>query len=114
MTKYSILTAAAVIIPGVLSAMSPSIPKPFFDKNRKVIAGSISEKVWVKINGLKHGMIIKGKNKNNPVILFLHGGPGMPEYFLAEKYMTGLEDHFVVCYWEQRGSGLSYNKNQTI
>ena len=91
--------------------MSPGKPKPFLDKSGKVIANSISEKIYVSINGVKQGMLIEGKNKNNPVILFLHGGPGMPEYFLAEKYRTGLEDNFTVCYWEQRGSGLSYSKN---
>jgi pimeloyl-ACP methyl ester carboxylesterase len=42
-------------------------------------------------------------------MLFLHGGPGMPEYFLTEDYHTELEDSFAVCYWEQRGAGLSYN-----
>jgi pimeloyl-ACP methyl ester carboxylesterase len=54
-------------------------------------------------------MIIKGKNITNPVLLFLHGG--MPEYFLTKKYPTGLEDYFTIVWWEQRGSGLSYNSN---
>jgi pimeloyl-ACP methyl ester carboxylesterase len=106
-----ILIAGTLILFGVLFVMSPGKPKPFLDKSGKVIANSISEKIYVNINGVKQGMFIEGKNKNNPVILFLHGGPGMPEYFLAEKYRTGLEDNFTVCYWEQRGSGLSYSKN---
>ena len=43
------------------------------------------------------------------VLLFVHGGPGMPEYFLTQRYPTGLEDHFTVVWWEQRGAGLSYH-----
>jgi pimeloyl-ACP methyl ester carboxylesterase len=35
----------------------------------------------------------------------------MPDYFLTEKYPTGLEDLFTVCYWEQSGAGLSYDPN---
>jgi pimeloyl-ACP methyl ester carboxylesterase len=35
----------------------------------------------------------------------------MPDYFLTEKYPTGLEDYFTVVWWEQRGSGLSYSAN---
>ncbi len=35
----------------------------------------------------------------------------MPEYFLTEKYPTGLEDYFTLVWWEQRGSGISYNAN---
>ena len=54
-------------------------------------------------------MFIKGKDINNPVLLFVHGGPGMPEYWLTQRYPTGLEDHFTVVWWEQRGAGLSYS-----
>jgi dipeptidyl aminopeptidase/acylaminoacyl peptidase len=46
----------------------------------------ISEKIFVTINGLAQGMFIKGHNKNNPIILFLHGGPGMPEYPLTQNF----------------------------
>jgi pimeloyl-ACP methyl ester carboxylesterase len=52
-------------------------------------------------------MFIKSKDSTNPVLLYLHGG--MPDYFLTQKYPTGLEDYFTVVWWEQRGSGLSYS-----
>jgi pimeloyl-ACP methyl ester carboxylesterase len=52
-------------------------------------------------------MFIKGKDLENPVLLYLHGG--MPDYFLTEKYPTGLEDDFTVVWWERRGCGISYN-----
>jgi pimeloyl-ACP methyl ester carboxylesterase len=102
------LLAGALILAAVLLILSPGKPRPFLDANRKEIGGSISEKVFVEINGAKQGMFIRGKSENNPVVLFMHGGPGMPEFFLAEKFMTQIEDKFTVCYWEQRGSGLSY------
>jgi pimeloyl-ACP methyl ester carboxylesterase len=71
----------------------------------------VDEKIVVQINGFEQGMFIKGKNSNAPVLLFLHGGPGMPEYGLTKKYPTDLENNFIVCWWEQRGAGLSFNKN---
>ncbi len=52
-------------------------------------------------------MFIKGKDASKPVLLYLHGG--MPDYFLTERYPTGLDEDFVVVWWEQRGSGLSYS-----
>lgn len=52
-------------------------------------------------------MFMMGKNTQNPVLLYLHGG--MPDYFLRRKYPTGLEDYFTVIWWEQRGSGLSFS-----
>lgn len=51
-------------------------------------------------------MIIKGKDRTKPVLLYVHGG--MPDYFLTEKYPTGLDEDFVVVWWDQRGAGLSY------
>lgn len=51
-------------------------------------------------------MFIQSKDPAHPVLLFLHGG--MPEYFLTERYPTGLENDFTVAWWEQRGAGLSY------
>jgi pimeloyl-ACP methyl ester carboxylesterase len=58
---------------------------------------------------VKQGMFIRSKDIDNPVLLFVHGGPGFPNYYLFEKFNPGLEDYFTVCYWEQRGSGLSYS-----
>ena len=56
---------------------------------------------------MKQGMFIKSKDATNPVLLYLHGG--MPDYFLTQRYPTGLEDYFTVVWWEQRGSGISYS-----
>ncbi|HLO28256.1 MAG TPA: alpha/beta hydrolase [Anaerolineales bacterium] len=106
----SILLAGILILLGVLQAWSyPGKPQPFVDKDGNPLPGSISEKVFVNINGVKEGMFIKGKDVSNPVLLYLHGG--MPDYFLSERYPTGLEDEFTMVWWEQRGSGLSYSSD---
>jgi pimeloyl-ACP methyl ester carboxylesterase len=66
------------------------------------------EKVFVDINGSRQGMFITSTGADKPVLLFVHGGIGMPEFFLDEIYPTGLEKLFTVCWWERRGAGLSY------
>ena len=104
-----VLLVGAVILVGVLLTISPGKPEPYLDGNGKPLEGSLSEKIQVVINGIKQGMFIKSKNVNHPVLLFVHGGPGMPEYWLTQRYPTGLEDDFTVVWWEQRGAGLSYN-----
>jgi pimeloyl-ACP methyl ester carboxylesterase len=43
------------------------------------------------------------------VLLFVHGGPAMPELWLARRHPQVLEELFVVCWWEQRGGGISYD-----
>ena len=97
-----------------LIIVSPGKPRPVIDKSGKQVEGSISEKLYVKIGGVQQGMFIGGKDINNPVLLFVHGGPSFPEFFLVEKYPTGLENYFTVCYWEERGGGLSYSPQVTL
>lgn len=106
-----VILICIVILAGVIFANSSDKAKPFLDDNGKVIDGSISEKIFVEINGVKQGMFIKGKDKTKPILLFLHGGPSVTEQWMNQIYPSGIEDEFVVCWWEQRGSGLSYNKD---
>jgi pimeloyl-ACP methyl ester carboxylesterase len=54
-------------------------------------------------------MVIRGRSQHNPVLLWVHGGPGMPDYLLTEQYATNLEDLFTVVWWDQRGAALSYH-----
>jgi len=107
LTILSVFLVCILILTGVLLAYSPGKAIPFLDERGKPLAGSISEKIYVNINGVEQGMFIKSKDSTNPVLLYLHGG--MPDYFLTQKYPTGLEDYFTVVWWEQRGSGLSYS-----
>lgn len=105
----AVLLALLLVLAGVLLINSPGKQQPFLDEKGKPLADSISEKVFLNINGVKQGLFIKGKDINHPVLLYLHGG--MPDYFLTQKYPTGFEDIFTVVWWEQRGSGISYNDN---
>jgi len=93
----------------VLLIASPGRPKPFLDAEGRPVAGSISEKLFLTINGVRQGMFIKGKDLRNPVLLYLHGG--MPDYFLTQEYPTGLDEYFTVVWWEQRGAGISYSSD---
>jgi pimeloyl-ACP methyl ester carboxylesterase len=110
----SALVTCILILVIVLLLYSHGKPKPCNDSMGKPVAGSISEKTFVKIGGVRQGMFIRGMNINNPVLLYVHGGPAFPNYFLIDKYTPGLEDIFTVCYWEQRGGGLSYNPDVTL
>lgn len=95
----------------ILLILSPGKTKQFLDEKRNILANSISEKVFLHINGSEQGMFIKGKNLDNPIILYLHGG--MPVYFLTEKYPTSLEDNFTMVWWEQRNCGISYSSGSS-
>jgi pimeloyl-ACP methyl ester carboxylesterase len=107
----SVLLGLALALLGALRLRSRSKPQLFLDRNGRPLADSISEKIWVNINGVQQGMFIESENDANPVLLVVHGGPGMPDHFLTEHYPTGLEELFTVVWWEQRGTGLSYSSD---
>jgi pimeloyl-ACP methyl ester carboxylesterase len=108
--RHLLIGAGAAVLGfgGVLRAISPGEPAPLVDDAGRPIAGSVSERLFVDINGTRQGMIIQSTDITHPVLLFLHGGPGMPEFFLNTTHPTGLEQDFTVVWWDQRGAGLSY------
>jgi pimeloyl-ACP methyl ester carboxylesterase len=107
-TILSILLACLLILFGILEFWShPGKPAPFLDGNGAPLPNSISEKIFVDINGIQQGMIIRGSNLDHPVLLYIHGG--MPDTFLNQRYPNKLEEVFTVVWWDQRGAGLSYH-----
>ena len=95
----------------LLLIWSPGKPRPVLDASGNPLPNSIAEKNWVEINGVQQGMFVRSADAAHPVLLFVHGGPAMPTYFLDQRYSTGLEKDFTVVWWEQRGAGLSFHPN---
>ena len=54
-------------------------------------------------------VMITGVDKRNPIIIFVHGGPGCSEIPYVRKYQNLLEEHFTIVHYDQRGSGKSYH-----
>ena len=64
------------------------------------------EQFWLA--GGQQYVLIRGRERQNPIILFLHGGPGMPTMYLAHDFQRDLERNFVVVQWDRLGAGKSY------
>lgn len=68
----------------------------------------IDRKERIQLGGMKQAIHIWGTKPENPVILFLHGGPGVPNrHGMAVNHMDLLDD-FTIVAWDQRGTGGSY------
>ena len=68
----------------------------------------IDRKERITLGGMKQTIHIWGTRKENPVVLFLHGGPGVPNrHGMAVRHMDLLDD-FTIVAWDQRGTGGSY------
>ena len=73
------------------------------------------KKETILINEITHGFIMCEQNKKAPVILYLHGGPGSPEYPIFQSQLnSSYLCEFNVCYYDHRGCGLSFNKKCTL
>ncbi|SEN67768.1 alpha/beta fold hydrolase [Lihuaxuella thermophila] len=80
------------------------------DSQGNDVDGSIASIKRVKIGGVDQYILLRGIDRNNPILLFLHGGPGAAQIGFARHYQTDLEKHFLVVNWDQRGSGKSYSR----
>ena len=69
---------------------------------------AISEYRTIDLGNTKQSILIRGEDKANPVLLYIHGGPGDPETSFIVPYQKEWEEHFTVVNWDQRGSGRSY------
>ncbi len=74
---------------------------------------SIHNKEAVEIGGIKQWISISGTNENNPVLLFLHGGPGNSAMGYAHKFTNELQKHFLVVLWDQREGGKTVKLNSS-
>ncbi len=60
-------------------------------KNRILQPNGIQENIYVEIGGIKQYLQIRGEDKDNPIILWLHGDPGFPLTYLSSYYQKDLE-----------------------
>lgn len=68
----------------------------------------IEELKPVKIGGVEQWLHIRGRDRTNPVLLYLHGGPGSPFIGAMDAVQRPWEDFFTVVHWDQRQTGKSY------
>ncbi len=109
--RIAIVVAAAVIGLAVAAgARRPSTPA-IRDGSGRWRPNSIASLEKVRIGGSEQWLLIRGADRNKPVLLFIHGGPGLPLMPLAHEFEAGLEQDFVVVQWDQRDSGKSYSRS---
>src|SRR5262245_790809 len=110
--------AAVLVLLGVAcSAGDEPLPKPY---NRAEAARIIAEARRIlnpdgverletlRIGGVDQWVSIRGTDRRNPVLLYIHGGPGYVSIPMSWWFGRGLEEYFTVVQWDQRAAGKTY------
>jgi proline iminopeptidase len=81
-------------------------------EGRKIVSpNGVEEMLEIPVGGTKQWISVRGHDRNNPVLLMIHGGPASPEMPVSWFFENGWEDYFTVVQWDQRGAGKSYRAN---
>lgn len=71
---------------------------------------SVREAIYVTLGGIEQWITIRGDDMANPVILFLHGGPGSTLSPFADAMFGNWERDFTLVQWDQRGAGRTFGR----
>lgn len=74
----------------------------------------VNKKEYLKVYDCEHFLYHRGCNANNPVIIFLHGGPGKSELIFAHAFQENWEEKYTIIHYDQRGTGKTYTRNQHL
>lgn len=85
------------------------VGQKIYDRTPK---GGINEEMYVDINGTKQWISIYGQDRDNPVLLYLHGGPGSSTSSYDYAFTRKWSDVYTVVTWDQRNCGKSYSSDQ--
>ncbi|AEF55299.1 alpha/beta hydrolase fold protein [Marinomonas posidonica IVIA-Po-181] len=104
-----------VVAIGVLAYFTAgTYTRPFIDASGNLIPNAIAEERSVMLGGVEQYVLMRGKNRQAPLLVFVHGGPGASETPFLRTHNAALEEDFVVVYWEQRGAVHSYDPESDL
>ena len=71
----------------------------------------IDRSMYIEIGGLRQWVQIRGEDRRNPVLLFVHGGPALSMIPFTYRSMRPWEKYYTIVSWDQRGAGRTYILN---
>ncbi|GAA3924800.1 alpha/beta fold hydrolase [Luteimonas lutimaris] len=114
----SLLLSFAMLLPTV-HARESAPADDRYDKARDVVRDlqrivapeGIQESYKARIGGIDQWINVRGQDRDNPVILFIHGGPASPLTPTLWEFQRPLEEYFTVVNYDQRGAGKTFLAN---
>lgn len=80
-------------------------------KHYQMIDHGVDEAAYVNLGGQEQYVLMRGMNNENPVIIYLHGGPSSSDTYVTYGFTDYLIDDYTIVAWDQRGCGRTYFHN---
>lgn len=102
-----------VVVCAITAVLIPIVAARFRNAalTRITAAQGVQENAYITLGSIEQYVQIRGEDRRNPVILWLHGGPGFPLTYMTGHYQTELEHDYTIAVWEQRGCGRTLYHN---
>lgn len=97
------LVAGAFVVRGAIQRQQ---------RARAYLPEGVDEKGFITLGGIPQWVTVRGRKPDNPLLLVLHGGPGVPTTQASHHLYPGWDEHFTVVNWDQRGAGRTFGKNR--
>ncbi len=76
-----------------------------------LIENGVDEGAYIQLGGQEQYVLMRGSTIENPVIIYLHGGPSSADTYATYSFSEYLTDDYTVIAWDQRGCGRTYFRN---
>ena len=113
LVRFVLLPLGVIVVIGVLGGLlTRSFIQSNIEERRNITSPNGVETLeTVTIGGIKQWIQVRGNDRDNPIILYLHGGPGSAMTPAGHAFQTGWEEDFTMVHWDQRGAGRTHRTN---
>lgn len=111
--------AAAQTAPPPVEPVTSPIPADTYSPGRAVVSEldkivtphGVQESFIVTLGGARQYVSVRGADRANPILIYIHGGPASVELPMSWSFQRPWEDFFTVVEWDQRAAGRSFPLN---
>ena len=112
MKKVMMIVLITILALVALAVLSVFVARLVYSNKNKIDTDTgIQESTYIDIGGMKQYIQIRGENTDNPIMIFVHGGPASPMGYVSAYYQKELESELTIINYDQRGCGRTYYAN---
>jgi pimeloyl-ACP methyl ester carboxylesterase len=106
------LAVACSLFAAAAHAADTADPRAILRDARQFLApDAVKDDKFVPIGGIEQWISVRGRHRDAPILLFLHGGPGFTTIPGSYLYTAEWQEYFTVVQWDQRGAGKTFGRN---